>query len=270
MSYRPIGVFDSGLGGLSAVKELMSFLPNESIVYFGDTGRVPYGNRSRETILKYAKQDAAFLLSKNVKMIIAACGTVSSVAGRIADDIPVFFTGVLKPTATAAAKATRNGRIGVIGTTATINSGSYKKELAKIDKDLFVSEQDCPLFVPLVENGVFSKDDIVVTTIIERYLKRFKEEKVDTIILGCTHYPLLRDAISHVMGSDVTLVDSGRETALFAAEVLKEKNLLNNGNASGHTEFYVSDHTDGFSRIAGIFLDKDINRCVTRIDIEQY
>lgn len=270
MTDAPIGVFDSGLGGLTAVKELLSVLPDENIVYFGDTGRVPYGNRSRETIIKYARQDAAFLMSKNVKFIIAACGTVSSVASELGDCFSVPFTGVVTPTAMSAVKATHNGTIGVIGTTATIKSGSYKRELERINPDIRVLVQDCPLFVPLVENGFVSENDFVVVEIAERYLKNFKKENVDTVILGCTHYPILKNVIKKVMGESVTLIDSGRETALYAAQLLKKEQLLNKSGETGKCSFYVSDRPDGFSKLAGMFLQREIAEAVERIDINRY
>lgn len=270
MSNRPIGVFDSGLGGLTAVKELLTVLPHEDIVYFGDTGRVPYGNRSKSIIMKYAKQDADFLLSKDVKFIIAACGTVSSVAGDLGGQISVPFTGVVQPTARAAIKRTRNGKIGIIGTSATISSNSYKKELEALNPNVLVYQQDCPLFVPLVENGFTSEDDPVVVMIVERYLNGFKELGVDTVILGCTHYPILKRVISKVMGSGVELVDSGFETALYTAGLLKEKGLLSDNERPGKSSFFVSDTPDGFSHLAGMFLDRNIDDTVQQIDIEQY
>src|SRR5574344_230102 len=258
MSFKPIGIFDSGLGGLSAAKEIINLLPNENVVYFGDTGRVPYGNRSKETIVRYAGQDAASLLSKNVKMIIAACGTVSSAANNLGSVLSVPYTGVVQPTAAAAVRATKNGKIGVIGTTATIVSSSYKKEIEKLNSNLQVFQQDCPLFVPLVENGFLSKDDPVVYMVVERYLKNLKEYGVDTLILGCTHYPLLRNVIGAVMGKNVALIDSGRETALYAAGLLKDKNLLNDSGSRGNVQFFVSDRVEGFSNIAGLFLGREI------------
>ena len=182
MDNRPIGIFDSGLGGLTAVKEILSILPQEDIVYFGDTGRVPYGTRSKETIMKYAKQDMAFLQSKNVKMIIAACGTVSSVAGHIGEALSLPFTGVLKPTALAACLATHKKRIGIIGTTATIKSGSYQKAILEINPDIQVFAQDCPLFVPLVENGFTSPDSDIVLSVIKHYLQPFMDADIDTLI----------------------------------------------------------------------------------------
>ena len=256
MDNRPIGIFDSGLGGLTAVKEILSILPQEDIVYFGDTGRVPYGTRSKETIMKYAKQDMAFLQSKNVKMIIAACGTVSSVAGHIGEALSLPFTGVLKPTALAACLATHKKRIGIIGTTATIKSGSYQKAILEINPDIQVFAQDCPLFVPLVENGFTSQP--------------FMDADIDTLILGCTHYPILYHAIEKVMGKGVFLVDSGKETAVHAADILEEQGLLTNRSRKGTCTFYVSDSTDGFTESANIFLQQNVEQTVEFIDIEAF
>lgn len=270
MSERPIGVFDSGLGGLTAVKEFLEYLPNENIIYFGDTGRVPYGNRSNETIKKYALQDAKFLLSHNVKMIVAACGTVSSVASDLGKLLSVPYTGVVSPTAYAAAQKTQCGKIGVIGTKATICSHSYKSQLEKINPNLKIFEQDCPLFVPLVENGFLNKDDQIVRLVIKRYLTKIVDEGVDTIILGCTHYPILRDAISSVIGDKIQLIDSGMETAIYAEKVLRENNILNQSGKKGKYEFFVSDTPEDFESVAGLFLGKDMGRKATQIDIEQF
>ena len=269
MDNRAIGVFDSGLGGLTAVKELQRRMPEEDIVYFGDTSRVPYGSRSRETIIKYAQQDAAFLKSKQVKMIIAACGTVSSVAAEILGQQELPFTGVLRPAALAAANATKNGKIGVIGTTATIRSGSYRRELNQIDPSLSVFEQDCPLFVHLVENG-FLEGDEVTRLVAERYLEPLKREGVDTLIMGCTHYPIIRGVLCGVMGNGVSLIDSGSETALYASRYLEEHGLLHAPGSRGSCSFFVSDRTEGFSRIAGIFLGHSVKQDVTHIEIENY
>ena len=243
MSDSAIGIFDSGLGGLTAVKELVKVLPNENIVYFGDTARVPYGNRSKKTIIKYAEQDASFLLSKGVKMIIAACGTVSSVATGLRDTLPVPFTGVVDPTADAAVRATRNGKIGVIGTSATVNSQSYKKAILSKNESIKVYQQDCPLFVSLVENGFISEEDQIVQLVVERYLEKLKNQNIDTLILGCTHFPIISRAIQNYLGSSVTLIDSGKETALYAAEI--------------ECIYYVSDTVDDFRRTAQIFLGKN-------------
>lgn len=270
IKFNSIGVFDSGLGGLTAVKELANILPNEDIIYFGDTGRVPYGSRSKETIIKYALQDVAFLTSLDVKMIIAACGTVSSVAKDIGDSLDIPFVGVVKPTSMAACKATKNGKIGVIGTTATIKSNSYKNEINKINNDLQVFVKDCPLFVPLVEGGFILKDDPILKLTVERYLKDLLVSGIDTLILGCTHYPLIKEAISAYLGSSVSIIDSGKETALFASKALKNTGLTNLKNENGNISFYVSDSIEGFSKIAQLFLGKDITNSVKRVYIENY
>lgn len=270
-SQNAIGVFDSGLGGLSAVKEFMNVLPNEKIVYFGDTGRVPYGTRSRDTIRKYAIQDAEFLLTHNVKMIVAACGTVSSVAGELLESrLGVPYTGVVNPTAYTAVRKTKNGKIGVIGTAATVGSHSYKQRLQKLNPEVQVFEQACPLFVSLVENGVIHRDDQITRLVVRRYMAELKDNGVDTVILGCTHFPLLRDAISDYMGEDVTLVDSGFETANYAAKVLREQDLLTDDNTAKTPDFFVSDTPEGFESVAGLFLGRDMEHTVTQIDIEQY
>ena len=270
MNKAPIGVFDSGLGGLTAVRELRRVLPNENIVYFGDTGRVPYGTRSNATIKKYAMQDAKFLLKHNVKMIIAACGTVSSVASNLKRDLPVPYTGVVSPTCFAAAKATRNKKIGVLGTSATINSHSYRDTLKSFESELEVVEQGCPLFVPLVENGFIDKDDQITRLVIERYLDKVVAAGVDAIILGCTHYPIIAPAISSVIGEGITLIDSGKETAVYAAKILKENNILSDSTEAGECEFYVSDTPDGFENVAGVFLGENVSHRVEQINIEKY
>lgn len=270
MNNKPIGVFDSGLGGLTAVKELRNVLPNENIIYFGDTGRVPYGNKSRQAILKYALQDIEFLKSLDVKMILAACGTVSSIIGESNTNIDVPFTGVVSPTAAAAANATRNGKIGIIGTTATIKSGSYKHELLKINPKLKIFEQDCPLFVPLVENGFIEKDNKATLIIAEKYLSALREQKIDTLILGCTHYPIISDIISNVIGSEVKLIDSGKEAAIFAANALSFSENLSARKEQGTCSFYVSDTVDSFSNIASLFLQKNVNQNVKMVDVENY
>ncbi len=184
-SSNAIGVFDSGLGGLSAVKEFLHLLPAEKIIYFGDTGRVPYGPRSREIIQRYAMQDTSFLLTHHVKMIVAACGTVSSVAGAMLEEkLPVPYTGVVNPTAYTAVRKTKNGKIGVIGTAATVNSHSYKLRLQKLDPAVQVFEQACPLFVSLVENGIIHRDDQITRLVVRRYMAELKDNGVDTVIYG--------------------------------------------------------------------------------------
>lgn len=270
MSEQPIGVFDSGLGGLTAVKQLRAIMPHENIVYFGDTGRVPYGNRSTATISRYAKQDARFLLSHDVKMVIAACGTVSSTVLDLGECLPVPYINVILPTAAAAVEATKNGRIGVIGTRATIGSCSYKKEIEKLDSSIQVFQRECPLFVPIVEEGFISPDDPIAKLTVERYLKELKDQQVDTLILGCTHYPILKPVIGEYVGMDVKLIDSGKETAIYASKLLKEKGLLNDSVLEGDCGFYVSDRTEDFTNTASIFLNSNIGENVERVDIWNY
>lgn len=270
MNNKAIGVFDSGLGGLTAVKELLKVLPHENIVYFGDTGRVPYGDKSQKTILKYALQDIEFLKSLDVKMILAACGTVSSTLDESAVKIDVPFTGVVKPTATAAANVTRNNRIGIIGTTATIKSGAYRRELLKINPHFQIFEQDCPLFVPLVENGFIESDNQATLIIAEKYLAGLRSKKIDTLIFGCTHYPIISEIISRVIGPEVRLVDSGREAAVFAANILRFSENLAERKTSGSCTFYVSDTVSSFSKNAELFLQQNVTSKVKMVDIEKY
>lgn len=268
MDSRPIGVFDSGLGGLSAVKELERILPNENIVYFGDTGRVPYGSRSVWTIKRYAAADMRFLLSLGVKAVIIACGTVSSVAineARSVTDLPVI--GVVEPTAKAAAGLSKGGRIGVIATRATIGSGSYEKAILRLNPGISVKSRACPLFVPLVENGYFGRDCEIAKLAAHDYLDGFKG-KIDTMILGCTHYPLLRGVIEDILPG-VALVDSGLETAKEAASILKRLDLLSSGGHGG-IHYYVSDSTDNFTKLAEIFLEHPVRGMVDKVDIEKY
>ncbi len=262
-----IGVFDSGVGGLTAVKELNNILPNENIIYFGDTARLPYGSRSKETILKYANEDISFLRQHGIKMIIAACGTVSSVMNTkpLVEDIP--FTGVLLPAVQAACGATENGKIGVIGTQATIKSGSYGRAIKTIRPNSFVVGKACPLFVPLVENGYTDKDNKIARMVVEEYLEPIKNEGVDTLILGCTHYPLLKDIIADIVGEGVTLISSGEEAAKFANLCLLEQNLLNTSNNIGKNTFYVSDSVEMFEENARQFLGHDVHGDVFKVDI---
>jgi glutamate racemase len=263
MQNKPIGVFDSGIGGLTTVKTLNKMLPNEDIIYFGDTARIPYGNKSRETILKYAKQDVEFLKSKDVKMIIAACGTVSSLIGGnpLAADIP--FTGVLLPAVQAACAATRDNRIGVIGTISTINSGSYGKAIKNICQNAVIIGQPCPMFVPLVENGYIDKNHPVTAYFLREYLTVMKENEVDTLILGCTHYPILYDAIADFMGENVKLISPGEEAAKYASVSLLAENLLNKKSQNGVNHYYVSDSPEDFKasavRFLGSAVESDVN-----------
>ena len=264
MDQRPIGVFDSGLGGLTAVRHLRDILPNENIVYFGDTGRVPYGTRSHNTIRRYAAEDCQLLLQHDVKYIIAACGTVSSVAQDILDDLPVPAIGVVHPTAAAALKATRNGRIGILGTSATIRSASFENAMKAIDPSIRVTATACPLFVSLVESGWIDPNDDVAVPMVRRYLAEVKAAGVDTLILGCTHFPLLSPIIQAELGDGVTLIDSGRETAAACADALRLSKSLAQRDA-GSTRYFVSDQPDGFSQVAEIFLGQSVEQAVEMV-----
>ena len=268
MDNRPIGVFDSGLGGLTAVKQLEQVLPGESLVYFGDTGRVPYGSRGKDTILRYARQDMDFLLAQNVKAVLAACGTVSSVARSVGEALSVPYIDVIGPSARAAAAATKNGKIGVIGTAATIASDSYRSALLRINHKLEVYPQACPLFVSLVESGFVSPQDEVTRLVAERYLAPVRAAGVDTLILGCTHYPIIAPTVAGVMG--VTLIDSGREAALALAQALKERDLLCDAGHRRQASYFVTDTPENFLNVAELFLGHSVEGRTQRIDIESY
>jgi len=267
-SEKAIGVFDSGMGGLTCVAEIMKLMPNENIIYFGDTARVPYGNRSRETILEYARQDVGFIKKHDVKMIIAACGTVSSAVGQakdFANGVP--FTGVVVPAVQAACAATQNGRIGVIGTAATIRTGAYGKAIRSIRQDTVIIGNACPLFVHMAENCITDKDDIVVKEMVRRYLKPIKDENADTLILGCTHYPLLREAIAEYMGEKVKLISSGAEAAKYSMNILAGKNMLSSRSEKGHVTYFTSDSKELFESNAHAFIGS-LNGNVEQISID--
>ena len=266
MSQKCIGVFDSGLGGLTCVKELMEILPAEPIIYFGDTGRVPYGTKSDETIIKYTKSDINFLKTFDLKMIVVACGTASSIALPVLKnqvDIPIF--GVIDSAVEAAVASTKNKKIGIIGTTGSIRSGAYEKKIKELDKDIDTVAVACPLFVPLVETG--HTEGEIARLAVEEYLDKIKAAGVDTIILGCTHYPLLKGVIGQVMGNGVTLIDPGRITAGYVKKYLEEKNLT---AKESHYKFFVSDCPDEFEQLAKAFLQRDIPGGIEKIDIEKY
>lgn len=271
MDTRPIGVFDSGLGGLTAVRQLRRVLPGEDIVYFGDTGRVPYGSRARDTIVQYARQDIHFLLTQDVKFIIAACGTVSSTfPPEEAAKLPVPYTGVVGAASRAAVAATRNRKIGIIGTAATIRSGSYAAVIRDMMPDVEITAKACPLFVPLVENGYVQDGNPVTKLVIADYLESVRASGIDTLILGCTHYPLLKKMIGDYMGAEVTLIDSGKVTAQAAAAALADLDLLSNRNAGGTARYYVSDTPDNFAEQEMLFLGDYAGGPVERIAIESY
>ena len=253
-SIAPIGAFDSGMGGLTVVKELMQQLPNEQIIYYGDTARVPYGDKSKETILTYARQIMNFLVEQGVKAIIVACNTVSAVALEDLKnefDIPVI--GVVKPGAKAAAESTHTGRIGVIATRATINSGIYRDFLCRTNPEIEVFQQACPLFVPLVEEGWI--DNEITDMIIHRYLDDLVKNNIDSLVLGCTHYPLLRERIQLAVGEGITLVNPAFESSREFKYVLEENGLLNENDAAiAPHRFYVSDGAARFADFAARIL----------------
>lgn len=268
MNNRAIGVFDSGLGGLTCVKQIMELLPDENVVYFGDTGRVPYGTRSSETITKYSINDINFLKTFDIKAVVIACGTVSSIAInhlKSMFDLPII--GVVEPAALAAAKVTKSNKIGIIGTSGTISSGKYVQYINSILNDAQTVCTPCPLFVPLVENGFL--DHPATKIIAEEYLSHIKSSSVDTLILGCTHYPLIKPLISDIMGNDVTLIDPGYETAVYLKEFLISNNMQS-GSQKASYSFYVSDKVDNFENVGGMFLGREIKGKVHTINIEKY
>ncbi len=252
-----IGVFDSGLGGLTVIKELIRQLPNEDIVYFGDTARVPYGTKSKESIIRFSQENAAILLQHKVKMIVVACNTSSSLALPILKktfSLPII--GVIHPGAKKAVEVTRNKRVGIIATPATINSRAYTKSIKKINRSIQVVDKACPLFVPLVEEGWFDRKE--TEDIAQAYLKKIISFKVDTLILGCTHYPLLKSVLQKVMGKKVLLVDSAQELALEVKELLENSGMRQTRKQAGRHVFLVSDQPKHFRRLARRFLGRHI------------
>ncbi len=266
----PVGVFDSGVGGLTVAREIMRHLPNENIVYFGDTARVPYGSKSKDNIIRYSRQIINFLKSENVKAIVIACNTASALAldvvrGEI--DIPII--GVVEPGARAALEVTRTKKIGVIGTEATIRSAMYEKIIRGLDPEAMVIGKACPLFVPLVEEG-FAKHR-VTQEIIDYYLASLLEMGIDSLILGCTHYPLLRSRIREYVGDRITLVNPAYETAIDLKKLLESCDMENTGEKQEHASysFYVSDAADKFKQFANSILPYDIET-TQQINIEEY
>jgi len=255
---QPIGVFDSGIGGLTVVRALMERLPFENIVYFGDTARVPYGVKSVETIAHYTTQIAEFLLEKQVKVLIIACNTMAAVAAQVVRDLsPVPVLDVIEAGAVAAVEATRTRQIGVIGTPTTVNSNAYARAIQAMASDARIYSQACPLFVPLVEEGWL--DHEVTRLTAQEYLKPVLAEHIDTLVLGCTHYPLLKPLLQNVMGKDVKLVDSAEAMATRTAALLAEHGLVNTDPAPPHYEFYVTDVPVKFQTIGERFLGRSLN-----------
>lgn len=259
---RPIGIFDSGVGGLTVVDRVRRLLPHEDIVYFGDTARVPYGTKSKETVTKFSVENVEFLMQHNVKLILVACNTASSLSLdflRRCFRVPIL--GVIEPGARAAARYTRSSRIGVIGTKATVLSGAYEKAVARTSAAKRVYSASCPLFVPLVEEGWL--DNRVAREVVATYLAGIRARRVDTLILGCTHYPLLKKVIGAYMGKGVLLVDSAEEVAREAKSVLDANGLLNRSRKAGAEKYFVSDEPARFVAMAERFLERRI-RCFKR------
>ena len=267
----PIGVFDSGVGGLTVFREIMRQIPNEKIIYFGDTARVPYGSKSRETVTRYSGQIVRFLRTFQVKTIVVACNTASACAlETLEQDIDIPIIDVVKPGAKAAAEATRNGRVGVIATEATIGSQIYTEYIKKLNKDMTVYGKACPLFVPLVEEGLLQ--DPVTDEIARRYLTELIDIDIDTLILGCTHYPLIRSTLGRIMGEGVTLVNPAYETALELKEMLTSLDLLSDETpelGSNQYRFYVSDKAEKFVRFANSIIKYGILSAKS-VNIEEY
>ena len=267
----PIGIFDSGVGGLTVAREIMRQIPNERLVYFGDTARVPYGNKSKETITKYSKQIIRFLKTQNVKAIVVACNTASADAlDEIEKELDIPIIGVVKPGAKVAAEATRNKKVGVIATAGTIQSRIYAEYIEGIDKEIRVVGKACPLFVPLVEEGLL--EDPVTDEIATRYLNELKDLDIDTLILGCTHYPLIRSTLGRIMGDNVTLVNPAYETAVELRSLLEREGLLNPSTdrlGTNQYQFFVSDGADKFKAFANSIIKYGILSAKV-IHIEEY
>ncbi len=266
---KPIGIFDSGVGGLTVVKEVCKKLPHENIIYLGDTARVPYGARSAQTVQKYAISNTDFLLTQDIKLLVIACNTASAVAFETLKHkygLPII--DVVGPGARAAVAASRTMRIGIIGTDGTILSGAYQKEIQRREPASTIFTQACPLFVPLAEAGWYEQDDEVVMLTAQRYLGPLMKSGIDTLVLGCTHYPILKDAIQAVMGPGVRLIDSAEETACDVMQMLDREHILNDAAVPGTSTFFVTDIPHRFAETGSRFLGRELSD-VSVIDIVQ-
>ncbi len=270
INQAPIGVFDSGVGGLTVAREIMRNLPNEKIVYFGDTARVPYGSKSKETVLRYSRQIVRFLQTQNVKAIVIACNTASAMAlDEIQKEINIPIIGVVEPGAKVAAGTTKNKRVGVIGTTATVGSHIYRELIQKYDSEIEVIEKATPLLCPLVEEGWLK--DTVTDMVLKRYLEELLEQNIDSLIMGCTHYPLLRSAMRRLVGERVNLVNPAYETALCLKALLQEHGIANPGHKEEEFpyRFFVSDMAQRFTNFASTILPYDV-KSTKKVNIEEY
>ncbi len=270
MDNRPIGIFDSGLGGLTVYKEIADQLPGESLIYFGDSGRAPYGNKSGDTVVKYTLQDIRFLLSHNIKMAVIACNTMSAHSYGIVKkcyDLPIIE--VIGAGANAAVAETRNKRLGIIGTVATVNSCAYQKAINKLDNSIDIYQKACPLFVPLVEEGQEWWESNITYQIAEEYLKPFKKTGVDTLVLGCTHYPLLKNTIANVMGNGVKLVSSAQEVARVVKRAVNDSKIQRAPGFKPVYSYYTSDSVEKFEQMCSTILGVTINSA-EKVEIERY
>lgn len=267
MNNNPIGIFDSGIGGLTVAKEIIKALPNENIIYIGDTARVPYGPRSKETVTKFAIQMAKFLLKRKIKALVIACNTISGLSYDEIKELvfPIITLGVIKPAVRLAISSTKNNKIGVIGTVGTIRSGSYQKMLKFYDSNAQIVASACPLFVPMAEEGLNNHE--ATKLIAHDYLQEFIDKRVDTLILGCTHYPLLYDAIKETVGKEMVLVDSAQPTAQMLKERLEEVGQLGQDLNPTH-EFYVTDDPERVKKVAGRFFGKELNSKLKKVTLE--
>jgi len=253
VSWQAVGIFDSGVGGLTVLRELTRVIPQEDTIYFGDTARVPYGTKSPETVTRYAHEITSFLIRRDIKLLVVACNTASAVAlPSLKRHFPIPVVGVIEPGARRAVEVSRSGRIGVIGTAGTIRSSAYTRAIKRLNPQAEVLTKACPLFVPLAEEGWV--DNQVARLTAQTYLQELKDAGIDTLVLGCTHYPLLKPVIAEVMGADVTLVDSAAETALTVAGILGQKKMLRPASETGNHHYYVSDIPAGFIRVGNRFL----------------
>ena len=256
----PIAIFDSGVGGLSVFKEIEKLMPNENLIYFGDTARVPYGTRSAETIRRFVKSDLDFLFRFAPKLIVVACGTASCVGAPVLEEECEHFTSVISPSAIAAAKTTKSGRIGVISTAATLKSGAFENKIKELLPTAEVYTKAAQMFVNVVENGWIEQDNEIANAVAKEYLKDLKKQHVDTLILGCTHFPLLSKVIQKQMGEGVTLISSGYETALAAKMDLEALGLRSDSTVAGTKKFFVSDDLESFCQLGAVFLGHAIDR----------